>query len=472
MIGGVARRVSSPVLVGRDAEVARLNAALERAAAGRPAIVVVAGEAGVGKTRLVAGLLGRAGERGAVALSGGCLDVGEGVLAYAPMVEALRPLVGVLDAGELERVLGGARGELARLVPELGPPDGGRPAEAPLAPTRLFELLLGVLHRLAERGPVLLVVEDLHWADQSIRDLLGFLVRNLRGGVALVLTFRSDELHRRRPLRPFLAELDRSGRAERLELDRLGRRELAELLAAILEEPAAPALVAEILGRSEGNPFFAEELLAAHLDGTRLPSALRDVVLARVEALSEPTQRVLEVAAVAGSRVDHELLAAVVEQETDELVGLLREAVTRHVLAVDEANAYVFRHALVQEAIYDDLLPVQRGPLHAAYARALERRIERRGDGSGASSDSVVERGQLAYHWYAATTWGRPCWPACGRGRPPSRRRPWPRPWGTTSGPWPCGTRRPRRPPAAPWTGARCCTGPPRRPTWPATTNG
>jgi predicted ATPase len=271
MIGGVARRVSSPVLVGRAAEVARLNAALERAAAGRPAILVVAGEAGVGKTRMVAGLLGRAGERGAVALSGGCLDVGEGVLAYAPMVEALRPLVGVLDAGELERVLGGARGELARLVPELGSPDGGRPAEAPLAPTRLFELLLGVLHRLAERGPVLLVVEDLHWADQSIRDLLGFLVRNLRGGVALVLTYRSDELHRRHPLRPFLAELDRSGRAERLELGRLGRRELAELLAAILEEPAAPALVAEILGRSEGNPFFAEELLAAHLDGTRLP---------------------------------------------------------------------------------------------------------------------------------------------------------------------------------------------------------
>jgi DNA-binding CsgD family transcriptional regulator/tetratricopeptide (TPR) repeat protein len=407
MIGGVARRVSSPVLVGRDAEVARLTAALERAAAGRPAILVVAGEAGVGKTRLVAELLGEAGERGAVALSGGCLDVGEGVLAYAPLVEALRPLVGVLDAAELERVLGGARGELARLVPELGSPDGGRPPEAPLAPMRLFELLLGVLHRLAERGPVLLVVEDLHWADQSIRDLLGFLVRNLRGGVALVLTYRSDELHRRHPLRPFLAELDRSGRAERLELARLGRRELAELLAAILEEPAAPALVAEILGRSEGNPFFAEELLAAHLDGTRLPSALRDVVLARVEALSEPTQRVLEVAAVAGSRVDHELLAAVVEQETEELVGLLREAVTRHVLAVDEANAYVFRHALVQEAIYDDLLPVQRGPLHAAYARALERRIEGRGDGAGAGGGSAVERGQLAYHWYAAHDLGQ-----------------------------------------------------------------
>jgi ATP/maltotriose-dependent transcriptional regulator MalT len=407
MIGGVVGRVSSPVLVGRDAEVAQLRAALERAAAGRPAIVVVAGEAGVGKTRLVAELLGAVGEVGAVALSGGCLDVGDGVLAYAPMVEALRPLVGMLDPGELDRVLGGARGELARLVPELGPQPVGEQA-APLAPTRLFELLLGVLHRLAERGPVLLVVEDLHWADQSTRDLLGFLVRNLRAGVALVLTYRSDELHRRHPLRPWLAELDRGGRAERLELDRLGRRELAELLAGILEEPAAPALVGEVLARSEGNPFFAEELLAAHLEGARLPLALRDLVLARVEALSEPAQRVLEVAAVAGTRVDHELLAAVVGQDAEQLVWLLREAVTRHVLAVDEASgAYVFRHALVQEAIYDDLLPVQRGPLHAAYARALERHIEQRGGAAVPGGGSAVEWGQLAYHWYAAHDLGQ-----------------------------------------------------------------
>jgi predicted ATPase len=161
---------------------------------------------------------------------------------------------------------------------------------------------------------VLLVIEDLHWADQSTRDLLGFLIHNLRGGVALVLTYRSDELHRRHPLRPFLAELDRSGRVERLELERLGRGDLAELLAGILEEPVAPTLVGEILARSEGNPFFAEELLAAHLEGARLPTVLRDLVLARVEDMSEPAQRVLAVAAVAGTRVDHELLAAVLDQ--------------------------------------------------------------------------------------------------------------------------------------------------------------
>ena len=244
MIGGVVGRVSSPVLAGRDAEVAQLRAALQRAAAGQPAIVVVAGEAGVGKTRLMTELLGQAGEFGAVALNGGCLDIGDGVLAYAPMVEALRPLVDLLNPSELERVLGGARAELGRLVPELGGGQAmGSQAEAPLVPTRLFELLLGVLHRLADRGPVLVVVEDLHWADQSTRDLVGFLHRNLRGGVALVLTYRSDELHRRHPLRPFLAELDRGGRVERLELGRLGRRELGELLAGILGEPAQAALV-------------------------------------------------------------------------------------------------------------------------------------------------------------------------------------------------------------------------------------
>src|SRR5215470_17356484 len=407
MIGGVALRVSSPVLVGRAAEAAQLWAAFERAQAGSPATVVVAGEAGVGKTRLVSELIARVRAQGALALAGGCLDVGEGVVAYAPLVEALRSLTGAVDPAELERVLGGARAELARLVPELGPLEAGAEAAAgagALVPGRLFELLLGVLHRLAERGPLLLVVEDLHWADQSTRDLLGFLVRNLRAGVALLLTYRSDELHRRHPLRPFLAELDRSGRTERLELGRLGRRELGELLAGILGEPAPAALVGEILARSEGNPFFAEELLAARVAGgsAELPDALRDLLLARVEALPQATQQLLQIAAVAGRRVDHHLLAEVAAQPPDRLVDLLREAVAHHVLVAEGASgAYAFRHALVQEAIYDDLLPVQRPPLHAAYARALAARIEGQG-GVGAA-----ELGRLAYHWYAAHDLGR-----------------------------------------------------------------
>jgi DNA-binding CsgD family transcriptional regulator/tetratricopeptide (TPR) repeat protein len=395
MIDFMAERLSSPVFVGRVAEITRLGAALERAVAGEPSTVMVAGEAGVGKTRLLAELIGQARGAGAVTLVGGCLDVGDGVLAYAPVVEAARSLAGMLDAEELERVLGASRAELARLIPELGEPVTGAD---PVAPARLFELLLGVLHRLAERRPLLLVIEDLHWADQSTRDLLGFLIRNIRTGICMVLTYRSDDLHRRHPLRPFLAELGRNSRAERLDLGAFGRREVADLLAGITGERPSSRTVTEVRARSGGNPFFVEELLAASREGTALPTAVRDVVLARVEALSEPAQRVLQVAAVAGSRVDHELLAAVSAQPVAQLVGVLREAVAHHVLSAETGSqSYAFRHALVQEAIYDDLLPVERGPLHAAYARALSDRIDRR-----AGSATAAELGQLAYHWYAA----------------------------------------------------------------------
>jgi DNA-binding CsgD family transcriptional regulator len=411
---GFTRRVSSPVFVGRTVQLARLHRATERVSAGQPATVVVAGEAGVGKTRLVAELRRHAGERGAVTLTGGCVDVGEGVLAYAPVTEALRGLVGRLDADELDRVLGNARPELARLAPELAAPApaaSSSPDGAPSAPGRFFELLLGVVGRLAERAPVLLVIEDLHWADQSTRELLGFLHRNLRGGVCLVLTYRNDEPNRGAPLRPFLAELERGGRAERLELARLPREELDELLAGILGHPAPAALAAEIWARSDGNPSFAEELLAAHRAGLAdrgLHQALRDLLLVRVEVLTEPAQQLLEVAAVAGRRVDHALLAAVADQPLERLVGLLREAVSHHVLVAEEPEGptgadgegtYAFRHALVQEAVYGSLLPVERRRLHAAYAGALAARLE---DAGQASQASATDLGQLAHHAHAA----------------------------------------------------------------------
>jgi DNA-binding CsgD family transcriptional regulator/tetratricopeptide (TPR) repeat protein len=310
----------------------------------------------------------------------------------------MRPLTTLLEPAELERVLGGARAELARLVPELAAAD--QPAGA-LAPGQLFELLLGALHRLAEGRAVLLVIEDVHWADRSTRDLLGFLIRNVRGGIALVLTYRSDELHRRHPLRPFLVELERSGRAERLDVARLDRAELTDLLGGILGTTPTPGLVEEIWARSEGNPFFAEELVAARSEGMELPEALRDVLLARVETLSEETQAMLQVAAVAGRQVDHELLAEVMGLPAERLTGWMREAITHHTLAVEGGGGYAFRHALVHEAVYDDLLPMQRVPLHAACARALAARAEQP---QGRAQAAVL--GQLAYHWNAAENVG------------------------------------------------------------------
>jgi DNA-binding CsgD family transcriptional regulator len=396
-------RVSRPSFVGRAEELRRLEAALDRAGAGQPGTVLVGGEAGVGKTRLVGELAVRAEAGGARVLAGGCIELGEGTLPYAPIVEALRPLARTLDPSALRSLAGPAHAELAGLLPEVGDP---RPRpDDPEGMTgggqaRLFELLLGLLERLGQQAPVVLVVEDLHWADRSTRDLLAFLVRNLRAERVLVLaTYRGDELHGRHPLRPFLAELARGGRVERLELAPFARQDLAALLAGTLGRPPDRAMVDDVLARSEGNAFFAEELLAAaaYRPGSSLPPNLRDVLLIRFEALSEQAQAVLRVAAVAGRRVQHELLAAVAGLAEPALLEGLRAAVAHQVLVVDpERDAYAFRHALVQEAVYGEVLPGERTRLHAAVAAALQADPRLAG---GAGPTAAAE---LAFHWYAA----------------------------------------------------------------------
>src|SRR5512141_3079723 len=255
IIGEVSSRVSSPVLVGRAAELGRLQAALQLARDGRSSAVLVAGEAGVGKTRLIASFAESAEADGACVLLGGCLDLGEGAVPYAPIVEALRGLIRRTDPAELDAVIGHGRTELARLMPDLGPV-GEEPASGlrlGSAQGRLFELLLGVLERMAERTPVVFAVEDIHWSDRSTRDLLGFLIRNLRDvRVMLLLTFRSDELHRRHPLLPFVAELGRLDRVERVELHPFDGGELAAQLEAIAGHALAASLIDSIHARAGG----------------------------------------------------------------------------------------------------------------------------------------------------------------------------------------------------------------------------
>jgi DNA-binding CsgD family transcriptional regulator len=410
--------LTSPTFVGRTEELARLGAAADRAAAGTPTAVLVGGEAGVGKTRLVGELVASARRAGATVLVGGCVELGGEGLPFAPLIEALRGFLRDLDEPSLARLVPGrARADLARLLPELDPatrtggPDGGGPGSgmAGVGPGpglgsglgsdrgRLFELLLVLLERLGAERPAVLVVEDLHWADRSTRDLLAFLVRNLRQGrLLLVMTYRTDELHRRHPLRPFLAELDRGRRAERLELARFGRDEVAAQLAGILGAPAPAELTERIHARSGGNAFFVEELAAtaAAEDDGELPPSLRDTLLARIELLAETTQQVLGVASAAGARVGHELLAEVAGLGEAELLAGLREAVSAHVLLVDAGDgAYGFRHALVKEAVYAELLPGERTRLHARFAAALAAR-----DGAGDPGLAA----ELAWHWYAA----------------------------------------------------------------------
>jgi tetratricopeptide (TPR) repeat protein len=255
-----------------------------------------------------------------------------------------------------------------------------------------------VVERLAAERPLVLVVEDLHWADRSTLDLLAFLVPNLGGAaVVLVASYRSDEPGRRHPLRSWLAGLGHHAGVERLKLGRLDRAELEGMLTGITGTAPAAPLVDEVLARSQGNPFFAEELLAVSKPGSPqgLPAALHDLLAVRIDALSSPGQHVLRVAAVAGRRVGHGLLAAACGLDQADLLPALREAVEHHVLVPhQDGEGYSFRHALLQEVIQADLLPGERRQLHASLARSL---TAQPGLAGGTPAETAAE---LATHWY------------------------------------------------------------------------
>jgi ATP/maltotriose-dependent transcriptional regulator MalT len=395
----MAGRVTSATFVGRAPQLAALEAALADATSSSPSVALVAGESGLGKTRLVAELQRRARERGARVLAGDCVELGEGELPYAPLVAALRPLVRAGDP-VLAALPPAARADLARLLPGLGPAEPAAPASAPAsadaAQARVFEALLALLDALAADRPVLLVLEDLHWADRSTRAFLAFLTRSLCDERVLAVgTVRPDELHRRHPLRPLLAELERDPRVRRVDLEPLARDELRAALEDILGAPPEPALVERLHARSEGNPLYMEELLAAGLDGRgALPATLRDALMVRTERLSDAAQELLRVLAVA-RRLDHGLLAEASGLEPRALREALREAVASHLVVADPDGTHAFRHALLREVVQDDLLPGERAELHLALAGALERRAAATGDGAHLSAN-------LAHHYTAA----------------------------------------------------------------------
>ena len=278
--------------------------------------------------------------------------------------------------------------------------DRGPAGSTSAAQARLFEIVLGLLRRLADQRPVALVLEDLHWADSSTRDLLRFLVRNARDEpLIIVATYRSDEMHRRHVLRPLLAELQRLDRVDDLELGAFGAVELAEQVSAIIGRSAEPQLVETVLARSGGNPFFTEELLAAGEAGLALPRSLRDTLEDRVRELDADAQQVVRVASVGGAQVDHGVLAEVLALPDPRLTEALHQVVEHHLLvptSPGEVPGYAFRHALVQEVIYEDLLPSERTQLHAAYAQSLERRA------ASSAGDEAAFAAQVAHHWLMA----------------------------------------------------------------------
>ncbi|HEY3904345.1 MAG TPA: AAA family ATPase [Streptosporangiaceae bacterium] len=393
--------IVSPEFIGRREEIASLTALMNRTQAGEPGFALVGGEAGVGKSRLVNEFAASAASQsGFRVLTGQCVELGAEGLPLAPLVDALRTLRRGLTPETLTEVLGQAGAGLARLLPELGlvNPHGNPPED--LQKAQLLEIVLGLLQRLSERQPVLLLIEDLHWADQSTLDLIAFLARSLREArVLLVATYRSDELHRRHPLRPLLTRWERIRSIGRIELRRFERDEVSAQLAAILGAAPAGYVVDVIFDRSGGNAYLVEELAGAvRSDGNLadLPPSLKDVLLSRADSLSQGAQRLLRVASVAGPAVPDRLLAEVAGIGEADLFAGLREAVDNHLLLVDPSGqGYAFRHALTRDAVYEDMLPGERVRLHAAYGAALA-------SDPALAGDQAARPAALAHHWYAA----------------------------------------------------------------------
>ena len=373
----VARVDFETPLVGRDPELRALMGALDHAGRGQPGVVLVAGDAGVGKTRLLVELSARAGQTGATVLTGHCLDVGGVGLPYLPFTEALRPLT-VDDAAGSSLPAGDWHG-----VGLGGPAPGGDVSQL-----QLFEAIAGTLARAGDErsGPALLVIEDLHWADQSTRELLAFLVGRMRDErLLIVASYRSDDLHRRHPLRPLLAQLTRLPVVDRLDVVPFDIDEMGDYLAALHGSPVTDRTIRSILDRSEGNAYFAQELLHAcsagqldDIDTGLLPAALADVLLSRLEQLTATAQHVVRVASGAGRRVGNDLLEQATGLGDAELEPALREAVTHQVLVPEDGQRYAFRHALLAEAVYGDLLPGERVRLHSTYARLIDEAADTR----------------------------------------------------------------------------------------------
>ena len=393
------RRRGASSFVGRAEQLDRLEQALHSAEQGIPTTVLVGGEAGIGKTRLIGEFTARARERGALVLQGACLELGQHGLPYAAISEALRGLDGALAPAELRRLAGQDVSDLARVVPGLRgePPDAprGQGESAASSQLRLFEAVLGLIGRLAADAPVVLVLEDVHWADASTRDLLVFLAHNLRDvGVVLIVSVRTEELGRTHPLRGVLAQLGRQPQVDRVELAPFGREELGQLLEDLLDQPPSAPQLEAMAERCEGNPFFAEELLAAGGELAELPEHLRDLLLLSVEGLPAGSLPMLRLIAAAGGEVSHGLATRVSDLDAPMLNEALRAAVERGVLVTRPgADRYAFRHALLTEAVYSTLLPGEVEELHRRLAQAIE------ADPSLAVRSAPAE---LAHHWHRA----------------------------------------------------------------------
>ncbi|MHB8507899.1 MAG: AAA family ATPase [Candidatus Dormibacteria bacterium] len=420
-------RVLCPVIVDRHAPLAALEDALFQALQGEGQVICVSGEAGVGKTRLLAEVMAQARKLGAQVLTGGCSETTIS-LPYLPFLEAVGNHLGGADPTYLREAVGPAAADLAQLFPQFADV-GARPDEPMQAKLRLFEGILTLMDAIGgDRGTVL-VIEDVHWADASTREMLDYMARRLRNSrVLLACSYRGDELHRRHPLIPIIQGWTRAGLGSIVPLEPLEPAYVDEMVDAIFEtDRIAPEIKAVLFSRCDGNPYVLEEILKEAVDrrrgaagspmpsglvltNLRVPRSVAETVLVRLHRLDPEQAEVLRVASVLGRSFDFHTLSALVDAPAGEILEAVREGVSEQILEEEgRGGRYRFRHALTREAIYDDLLDPDRQDLHLRAATVL-------GQKPGSSAVDV------AHHFLASGRWGEAV-PACIAGGDEAMRR-------------------------------------------------
>ena len=384
-----------PVLIGREAELSKLEDSLLAANRGDGQVVVLAGDAGMGKTRLATELMRRARHLGTTVLSGACSEA-ELQLPYLPFLEAIGNHLAGADVEELRTQLGLVRRELAHLFPQLEPEGVNPDVDSSQGRLRLYEAVLALLSLLAHGNGLLLVIEDLHWADASTRELLDYLVRRLRNDRIMILaTHRSDEIHRRHPLLPLIQGWRRNSTATIVELEPLTPGKVADMVIAIFDigaEGVQEDTRDFLHSRTEGNPFVLEEMLKAALDrgdifrndsgwtrkaleDFRLPASVRDTILLRLDRLSPQEIDILRAAAVLGTDFSYQTLLAIAGHPEADVRAAIATFVMQQLLSDRSGRTgarYRFRHALTREAIYDDIIVPLRERLHGLAADVLQ----------------------------------------------------------------------------------------------------
>jgi DNA-binding SARP family transcriptional activator len=388
----LAAAVDRHALVGRGVELAYLDRCWREAYEGQRALVLLTGDAGIGKTRTAAELAEHAHSEGAVVLYGRFDE--ETLTPYQPVVEMLRGWSAGAPLDSLRERLGPRAAELSILLPEFGPPpaDHLTPGaitgpEADAQRYRFFDAVAALIGEIGAEVPMMLVFDDLHWADRPTLQLLRHLVRSpAPRRVLFVGTYRESEVTDRHPLHELVGDLRREGTLRRLELTGLAENEVGELVAELASAPATESFVHALAGETEGNPFFIEEVVRhirdtagalteeVTLEEAGVPDGVREVTARRLRRLSEPTRAVLLVASVIGREFDYDVLSSVVSQAGDELVEALEEGVEARVLReAGHVGRYAFTHALVRATLYDSISQLRRARLHGRVGETLVR---------------------------------------------------------------------------------------------------